>query len=67
MKIYEIYHVTEKKHEKTDKETGEIKSVSSWTRIGTGFKKDNKESITLKIDFYPNAENKGLITLIPKK
>ena len=45
MKIYEIYHVTEKKHEKTDKETGEIKSVSSWTRIGTGFKKDNKAGI----------------------
>ena len=67
MKIYEIYHVTEKKHETTDKTTGEIKTVSSWTRIGTGFQKENKESIALKLDFTPNAENKGLITLIPKK
>jgi hypothetical protein len=67
MKIYEVFHVTERKHNSTNKETGEIKEVSRWTRIGTGFQKENKESITLKLDFTPNAENKGLITLMPKK
>lgn len=65
MKVYELYHVSEEKFNVTDKETGEIKEKQEWTKIGKGFQKEKKESISLVLDFTPIK--KGYLHLIPKK
>lgn len=64
MKIFKLVHVS--KETFTDKESGEMKESSKFTDIGTGFQKNGKESISLKIDFIPTDLKNGFIHLIPK-
>ena len=67
MRIFKLVHVSKETFQVTDKQTGEIKETSKFTEIGTGFQKEGKESISLKIDFLPTDLKDGFIHLIPKK